>query len=296
MKYELEPDNRNCSDEELLADLRATAAQLSVGSLTKDQYDIHGRFSPATMQKRFGSWNKALARSGLAVQKPYDVSSEELLADVSRVAAELQTQTVTRKQYRAHGRFADSTLSRRFGSWAAVLRSADLKPTGWKPPATEEDLFDNMARVWERVGRQPKKKDFRPPVSKYSAATYVNRYGSWRSALEAFVAAANSSQEEPSVEHRDARNSSLPPPNTKPTHRTPRTPSWRLRFLVMRRDRFACRLCGAAPAKDPSVTLHVDHIHPWGEGGETILPNLQTCCDRCNIGKSNLPLNEDEKA
>jgi 5-methylcytosine-specific restriction endonuclease McrA len=47
-------------------------------------------------------------------------------------------------------------------------------------------------------------------------------------------------------------------------------------------------MCGASPAKDPSVNLHADHIKPWSRGGETTLENLRTLCMKCNIGKSDL--------
>lgn len=73
----------------------------------------------------------------------------------------------------------------------------------------------------------------------------------------------------------------------KKTQRS-RDPSTRLRFEVLYRDRFTCRFCGASPTKDPSVTLHVDHIIPWSKGGETSLNNLQTLCSKCNLGKSDL--------
>jgi len=36
------------------------------------------------------------------------------------------------------------------------------------------------------------------------------------------------------------------------------------------------------------VCLHVDHVKPWGKGGETVLENLQILCDVCNIGKSDV--------
>ena len=62
----------------------------------------------------------------------------------------------------------------------------------------------------------------------------------------------------------------------------------KLRYQVLKRDNFKCCACGASPAKDPSVELHVDHIIPWSKGGETTLENLQTLCSRCNIGKSDL--------
>ena len=61
---------------------------------------------------------------------------------------------------------------------------------------------------------------------------------------------------------------------------------WRIR--VYKRDNFTCVQCGASPAKDQSVELHVDHIKPWSRGGETIYKNLQTLCLKCNLGKSNV--------
>jgi 5-methylcytosine-specific restriction endonuclease McrA len=72
--------------------------------------------------------------------------------------------------------------------------------------------------------------------------------------------------------------------------RTPREPSLRLRFLVMQRDNFKCRCCGASPAMDSSVGLHVDHIKAWSKGGLTVLQNLQTLCTKCNLGKSDLSM------
>jgi 5-methylcytosine-specific restriction endonuclease McrA len=66
-----------------------------------------------------------------------------------------------------------------------------------------------------------------------------------------------------------------------------RTISDKLRYQVLKRDHFKCCACGASPAKDSSVELHIDHIVPWSKGGETTLRNLQTLCSRCNLGKGN---------
>lgn len=64
-----------------------------------------------------------------------------------------------------------------------------------------------------------------------------------------------------------------------------RTVTDKLRYQVLKRDCFKCCICGASPAKDSSVELHVDHIIPWSKGGETVMDNLQTLCSRCNLGK-----------
>jgi 5-methylcytosine-specific restriction endonuclease McrA len=41
------------------------------------------------------------------------------------------------------------------------------------------------------------------------------------------------------------------------------------------------------------VRLDIDHILAWDSGGETVMENLQTLCNRCNGGKSNLPMGSD---
>ena len=64
-----------------------------------------------------------------------------------------------------------------------------------------------------------------------------------------------------------------------------RSISDKLRFQVLKRDHFKCCACGASPAKDPSVELHIDHIIPWSKGGKTEPDNLQTLCSKCNLGK-----------
>jgi hypothetical protein len=65
--------------------------------------------------------------------------------------------------------------------------------------------------------------------------------------------------------------------------------STRMRFEVFKRDGFQCQYCGAHP---PQVILHCDHIHPVSEGGENVIENLVTACQGCNLGKSNILLEE----
>lgn len=293
MKYELEPENRNCTDDALLEDIRATALRLNKTSLTKEDYDKHGRFCSATMQNRFGSWNKALERSGLVVQKRNNIPLEELLLDLKRVAEVLGTGSVSKESYNSLGNFSVPPVVRAFGSWANAMVAAGLNVSSQaKPKAKEDELFSNMAAVWEKVGRQPKRSDFRPPTSRFSSDVYVRRFGSWRKALETFVVVANGDDDQSNNVEAFTQEIVVVLPNQR-ERRTPRAPSWRLRFLVNRRDRFTCRACGRSPSVEPGVILHVDHIKAWSKGGETTMENLQTLCQRCNIGKSDLAMNED---
>lgn len=57
-----------------------------------------------------------------------------------------------------------------------------------------------------------------------------------------------------------------------------------MRYDVMKRDGFRCVICGMS-ARDGAI-LHVDHIIPIAKGGKTEMSNLQTLCEKCNLGKS----------
>lgn len=218
------------------------------------------------------------------------ISNEDLLADLKRVAKYLNKTTVTARDYKEIGKYGVTTLRRRFESWNKALKAANLD-LNINLNITEIDLFQNIYEMWIKFGRQPRYKEMTKLLSKYSASTYENRFGSWNSALEKFIEYINESNNSdissdslefvqvPLAEQRD---------EITPKQKTKRDPNWRLRFLVMKRDGFKCVICGKAPATTPGVELHIDHIHPWSKGGETILENLQTLCSVCNIGKSNL--------
>jgi hypothetical protein len=205
------------------------------------------------------------------------VSDAELLADLQSVAANLGKQTVGQKEYRLVGKYDDTTVSRRFGSWNGALRAAGLSVSN-EVDLSDERLFENLLALWQYYGRQPRRTELAQPPSIISQTPYNRRFGSWSAALSAFVEYANDTAAEP-PRIQDAPFS---------RRATGREPSLRLRWNVLQRDRFTCRTCGASPAISAGVELHVDHILPWSKGGLTAPENLQTLCSRCNLGKSNV--------
>lgn len=68
---------------------------------------------------------------------------------------------------------------------------------------------------------------------------------------------------------------------TAKTTKRDRLPA-KLRALVLARDNYRCRMCGATSKESK---LHVDHIIPISRGGMTEERNLQTLCEKCNLGK-----------
>jgi hypothetical protein len=65
--------------------------------------------------------------------------------------------------------------------------------------------------------------------------------------------------------------------------------SKRLRFEILKRDGFRCRYCGANSSQ---VLMHVDHVVPVADGGGDDPANLVTACADCNLGKSDVPLDQ----
>lgn len=288
MKFELEPDNRGRPDDELLGDLCTVANKLAVASLTRALYDEHGRFSSATLAKRFGSWNLALQMAGLVPALEQSVTREKLIADIQRIASSLGTSKLTRAEYNKLGTYSDGVIYRVFGTWKSAVTASGLEP-GWNTHITDEELFENLERIWRYLGRQPRIREVSSPLSKFSADTYVSRYGGWRRALEAFVSAIEEKSEpEPQLDPGPPTAANASAAFAR-AHRTARTANWRLRFLTLRRDGFRCKACGRSPANEPGVELEVDHVIPWSDGGETLLENLQSLCEKCNGGKSDLP-------
>ena len=156
-------------------------------------------------------------------------------------------------------------------------------------------LLANLERVWTHLGRQPRSSEVRAPLSRYSENTYLKHFGTWRKALEAFVAWVEGEESEETKASRPEGSPTATPPLAtdsnplKQKKRTSRVANLRLGFRVMRRDNFTCRACGRSPSLYPGLVLNVDHIIAWVARGETVEENLQTLCQACNQGKGELP-------
>ena len=208
--------------------------------------------------------------------KGVPVATDDLLSDIRRVAEQAATKIVSQKLYSELGKYDPTTASRRFGTWNKAVIAAGLDVAN-EINISDERLFENLMLLWEHFGRQPRVAELARAPSVISWGAYRRRFRSWTDALNQFVEFANAQDIRPPNPNEITRG-----------HLTARDPSLRLRFRVMKRDNFSCRACGASPALKPGILLHVDHIEPWSWGGETVEENLQTLCEGCNLGKSNV--------
>ncbi len=65
MEFKLNEYHNNLTDEQLLQDIKKVAQDLSKDSITRDEYDLHGKYHSGTIRKRFGGWLKALDKAYL---------------------------------------------------------------------------------------------------------------------------------------------------------------------------------------------------------------------------------------
>lgn len=303
MEFKLNEYHRNVPDEELLEDIKRVAMQLGKTSITQNDYkNTGGKFSPDTISRRFDGWINAVQKAGLTPPQiqinKLGISENEVIEDLKKVAKRLEKQTFTSIEYSNYGKYSKNIVFRKFKTWNNALIAAGLEPFdhllggGTKNKVSEYACFEEIERIWIDLGRQPTTTDIKNGISRYSLHVYERRFGSWRKALEAFVSYINGEREiinyNDETENTDSFEYVTAVADGKLTHKTKRDINLRMRFMVMQRDNFKCCLCGASPAKDPSVELHIDHIIPWAKGGETTINNLQTLCSKCNLGKSDL--------
>ncbi len=302
MKYELKKYRGELSNEEIIEDIRSVAREMSTDYISISTYKKSGKYSLTAIQGHFGTWKNALSIAGLRNERTESefkqIKNEDYYADLQRIAKQLNKDTVLYEDYRQYGKYAAEHVFSRFKTWDKALLAAGLQSTGLaRSRIGEQTLFDELERIWIKLGRQPTSTDIiKGDISKYSLDTYKRRFGGFRKALEAFVEYIGliNLDEEKIIESKITSQDKITKidyvekPFQKKEHRTSRNITVRMRFMVFKRDNFRCCVCGASPAKDPLVELHVDHIIPWSKGGETVIDNLQTLCTKCNLGKSDI--------
>ena len=217
---------------------------------------------------------------------------EKIIAELRRVASLYGNRHFSRREFdgKAIGCKGSVVLSR-FGSWQAALDAAGLKLGKVKKDRsqiTNDQLFEELGRVWKLLGHRPSKDEWESVGAKYSYTTYKTRFNGWVSACAAFIE---------NISIRNEGQASQPETQASGTRKLKvaseiqseekRNIPMKLRYRVLTRDSYKCVLCGRSPAAHVGISLHTDHIIPFSQGGKTLLENLRTLCNECNWGKGN---------
>lgn len=214
---------------------------------------------------------------------PY--TDKELIEAIQKYTDERRIKNVSSSSFCKWFGISETTIERHFGTWANFCKAANLLPR-YIRSVTKKDLFNNLDQGWSSLGRQPRAKEMKQPLSPISISRYQKIFKkSWYDICLEFISWKSGASIEEIVS--ELKQLAISDSDNQVNHRTNRNISLSLRYNVLRRDNFRCVKCGASPALNPGTQLHIDHKVPWSKSGETEEENLQTLCSDCNLGKSN---------
>lgn len=122
MHFKLTKHHRNTSDESLISDIKNVAIMLKKDSVTIAEYELHGKYHPSTLQRRFGSWFKVLAKAGLEkTRSDINIPEEELFKNIEQVWIRLGRQPKYAEMTKPFSKYSARTYDSRFGSWIKAL-------------------------------------------------------------------------------------------------------------------------------------------------------------------------------
>ena len=219
-----------------------------------------------------------------SIKRYHEYSDFELIERLQEYSQAIKDGYVSSRAFSEATGIAETTITNHFGTWKAFCEKAGLFPR-YHRKIDKNKLLENLDRVWQALGRQPRAKEMKQPLSPISISRYQKELSKpWYEICAEFLSWKSGASVEEIV--RESRASPSPSP-APAVHCTRREISLSLRYEILKRDGFRCIKCGRSPATDVGVELHVDHIISWANGGGTVLDNLQTLCSYCNIGKSN---------
>ncbi|MCS6287720.1 MAG: hypothetical protein H8K10_01940 [Nitrospira sp.] len=117
------PKGSGASLADLIADIQAV--HQAQGFISWRCYADHGSYSVDLIKLRFGTFLKACEAAGLQSRGGFTHDTEDLLADLRRVYAELGY--ISQQAYIEHGNMSRQTIRSRFGSWLNACAAAGLE-------------------------------------------------------------------------------------------------------------------------------------------------------------------------
>ena len=214
------------------------------------------------------------------------LSDEVIIAELQRIAELVGYRTFTRHEFdRMASACKGSVVLSRFKNWKMALKATGLNLRPHRNPRKDQipqsDLLEELTRIWRQLGHRPSKIEWDNSDAKYSYSTYKTRFGGWVNACMALVEGGVVPETPP------GQSNQLTEVTTAIPKERSRNVPLKMRLAVLKRDDYKCVLCGRCPATHAGVALHLDHIVPYANGGETVKDNLRTLCEECNWGKGN---------
>lgn len=147
---------------------------------------VEGKYDRSRYESRWGSWNNAVREAGYEVNKRGEITENELIHEIQRLAAEINRAPTT-DEMEKEGKYAESLYWSHFGSWITALESAGLELEDSEVAnrlynaVPREELLAEIDRLAE--GNNAPSVQRMQKEGKYSIGPYRNQFHSWWGAV-----------------------------------------------------------------------------------------------------------------
>jgi len=113
------------------------------------------------------------------------INRDTIIKEIQRVAGEKNVNKLTRSVFSSETGISQWQIYQMFAGWREACEEAGLEANYQNVPVEEENLFEEMRRVFLSCGCICTRTKF-DKLSKYSIDTYKKHFGKWQDILRAF--------------------------------------------------------------------------------------------------------------
>ena len=148
-------------------------------------------------------------------------------------AKQQRTTYISARQFCDWSKVSEATVERHFGSWGQFCKAVDLEPR-YNRATSKETLLENLGRIWQKLGRQPRAKEMKQPLSPISNSRYRKEFGTWYDACLEFLAWKTGQTPQAILDETKSSSTHVPA-----NPRKGREISLTLRYAILARERKA---------------------------------------------------------
>jgi len=175
-------EQKGYDDTYLIEKLQDLHHRLGTVPTQADLADDDETPSLSPYQNIFGSWNDALRAAGLEPTQQHRISDDELIDELTTLAAELGRPPRYQEISDRDDTFSTTAYERAFGSFTDALRAAGL-PVNFRARVDRDYLIDQLRELADELGRTPQYDDLEEYPTYPSTWPYLCEFDSWNEAL-----------------------------------------------------------------------------------------------------------------
>ena len=153
---QVDASTQSISRYDALAELKRVAPLVKAPRLSTREFSKKSPVSAKRILRHFGSSQEALQAAGLGDRfdpSTQRVSSDQILAELTRIAALVEKPTLNRSDFKTHSRISLGCINRHFGNWQKALQAAGLgdRFDSSSQPISRETVLAEIKRVSEEL-------------------------------------------------------------------------------------------------------------------------------------------------